>query len=95
MKPKKLKRKARAPWLGQVVPFKALKRRGLHTAVAGDAPPFLDLPCLSERPHAASSRALVRGSLPAVPPASRSSTRRTVRDRGPGCSHRLGRPSKV
>jgi hypothetical protein len=86
---------ARAPWLGQVVLFKALKRRGPRTAVAGDAPPFMDLPCLSELPHAASSRALVRGSLPAVPPAARSSTFDTVRDRGPGCFLRLGRPSRV
>jgi len=53
------------------------------------------LPCLSELPHSTSSRALVRGSLPAVPPAARCSTQNTVRGHGPGCSHRLGRPSRV
>jgi len=46
---------ARAPRLSQVVHFKAPKRRGLRTAVTGDAPPLMGLPCLSEvrAPHLA------------------------------------------
>jgi hypothetical protein len=76
-------------------PLQGLRCSGLRTAVAGDAPPLLVLPCLSELPRPAPSRVLVRGTLPAVPPASRSSMHDTVRDRGPGCSHRLGRPSRV
>jgi hypothetical protein len=50
---------------------------------------------LPEPPHHVPSRVLVRGSPPAVPPASGCSTRGTVRDRGPGCSLRLGRPCRV
>jgi hypothetical protein len=77
------------------VPFKASKHRRLRTAVAGDTPPVMGLPCLSELPRCVSGRVLVRGSLPAVPPAARSSTRITVRGHGPGCSLRLERPCTV
>jgi len=68
---------------------------GLRTAVAGDAPPLMGLSRLPKLPHRMSSRALVRGSLPAVPPASRSSTCGTVRGHGPGCFLRLERPCRV
>jgi len=86
---------ARARRLSSVVPFKVFGHSRLHTAVAGDMPPLMVLPCLSKRPRRTSSRVLVRGSLPAVPPASRYSMHATVRDRGPGCSLRLGRPYRV
>jgi hypothetical protein len=65
----------------------------MRTAVAGDAPPLMGLPCLTELPSRTPSRVLVPGSLFAVPPATRYSVHGTVRDRGPGCSHRLGRPT--
>ena len=78
-----------------MVSFKVLGYSRLRTAVAGDTPPLVVLPRLSKLPRRASSRVLVRGSLPAGPPASRSSMHATVRDRGPGCSLRLGRPYRV
>jgi hypothetical protein len=51
----------------RAAPCKVRKVRGPRTAVAGDSPPLLGLPCLSERSRRTPGHVLVRGSLRAVP----------------------------